>query len=338
MRMDRKQLLSFFFIFFCCITSIFASYDIPFSQRPDVHVFIKKMVTEYDFNEQNLDNIFNQVKLQPAILDIMEKPAETWTWGKYQKFLITPARIQAGIDFWNQHSKTLAAIEKKDGVPASVIVAIIGVETFYGKIQGNYRVLDALATLSFEYPKRKAFFQNELKDYLLLARENQLDVFNMLGSYAGAIGPGQFMPSSYRIYAIDYSQRGVADLRNDTNDVIASIGNFLSKHGWCRGEVIATKAHIKGTRYEKLKTNQLTPTYTLLQLKINGVTPRYKRNYSKNARANLMILEDNDADMEYWLGFHNFYVISRYNPRINYTMAVYQLAEAIKHARTLNKH
>ena len=340
-------------LFFClqgivCIGFLYLStasiamteYTIPFSQREEVHAFIRMMVNDYQFDEKNLDAIFNQVKIQPDILATMEKPAETWTWGKYQQFFITPARIQGGVDFWNQHAKTLAAIEKKDGVPANVIVAIIGVETFYGKVQGNYRVLDALTTLAFEYPKRQAFFQNELKNYLLLARENQLDVYNILGSYAGAIGPGQFMPSAYRTYAIDYNKNGRADLRNDTNDVLASVSNYLAKHGWCPEEVIATKAHVKGLSYRKIKANVLMPTYTLAQLKKNGISPHAtsKYHYTPSTKSNFMQLEDDENHTEYWLGFHNFYVLSQYNPRINYTMAVYQLAEAIKQARTLNKH
>jgi membrane-bound lytic murein transglycosylase B len=311
--------------------------QIPFSQRQDVHQFIQKMVKDYNFDEKNLNDIFNHVEIKPDIIVIMDKPAETWTWGKYQHYLITPARIQGGVDFWNKNAKTLAKVEKDTGVPANIIIAIIGIETFYGKNQGNYRVLDALATLAFEYPKRKVFFQNELKDYLLLARENQYDVMNLLGSYAGAIGQGQFMPSSYRQYAIHYYEKnGAPDLRNDANDVIASVANYLEKHGWSKNEPIAVRASVNGTRFKQLHANQLKPNYSYKMIKTYGVLPLTKIAYQDNVKMSFIILEKEDNKNEYWLTFHNFYVISRYNPRINYTMAVYQLSEGIKRARTLN--
>jgi len=293
------------------------------------------MVTQYHFNKDNLNEIFDQVQLQPTILKIMARPAEKWDWYKYQTFFITAKRINGGVNFWKQHAKTLEKVEKEDGVPASVIVAIIGVETFYGQNQGSYRVLDSLATLAFEYPKRKTFFQNVLKEYLLLARENQFNATSILGSYAGAIGQGQFMPSSYRSYAIDYSGTGISDLRNDTDDVIASVGNYLKVHGWKAGEPIAVKAKVTGSKYKKLKANTLSPRYSLRFLKTYGVVP--VKPYHSQLKTNFIILQGAKTP-EYWLGFYNFYVISRYNPRINYAMAVYQLSVAIKKARTLNNH
>jgi len=305
----------------------------PFSQRPDVQKFIKTMVDNYNFKQKNLEQIFDGVKVQQSILKAMSKPAESWPWHKYQKFFITTTRIKGGVDFWNKHAKTLAAVEKKEGVPASIIVSIIGVETLYGQNQGNYRVLDSLATLAFIYPKRKPFFQSELKAYLLLARENQFDVASMLGSYAGAIGQGQFMPSSYRAYAVNYKKTGATDLRNDTDAVIASIGNYLKKHGWRSDAPIATRASITGNKYKKLKANQLKPKYSIEFLKKHHVVP--KTEVSDKTKSNFMILQGKNSP-EYWLGFNDFYVISRYNPRINYAMAVYQLSEAISKARTLN--
>lgn len=302
-----------------------------FSQRPDVHKFISMMVQKYHFNEKELNKLFDKVIIQQKILETMAKPAETWPWYKYQAFFITQDRINGGVEFWNKHMQTLKEVEAKDGVPADVIVAIIGVETFYGKNQGNYRVLDSLATLAFNYPKRKDFFQEELKEYLLLARDNQFDPTNMLGSYAGAIGQGQFMPSSYRIYAIDYRKTGVKDLRNDTDDVIASIGNYLKQHGWDRDQPIAVKAQINGDTYKKLTADKLKPNYTVSYLKTMGVTP-LAGSYSSTTKANFMCLDGKTAS-EPWLGFYNFYVISTYNPRINYTMAVYQLSDAIRQAR-----
>ncbi|MAZ38931.1 MAG: lytic murein transglycosylase B [Legionellales bacterium] len=309
--------------------------NMQFSQRQDVQKFINLMVKKHQFKKENLEQIFNKVHIQQSILKTMSKPAETWSWYKYQKFFLTTSRIQGGITFWNNHAKTLADIEKKDGVPASVIVAIIGVETAYGQNQGSYRVLDSLSTLAFEYPKRKKFFQSELEAYLLLARDNQFDVTSMLGSYAGAIGQGQFMPSSYRHYAVNYNGKGQTDLRSDTDDVIASIGNYLEKHGWARNKIIASKAQVTGSRYKKLTKNQLKPQYSVAFLKKHGVVPIIS--VPSTAKSNFMVLEGKNTP-QYWLGFHNFYVISRYNPRINYAMAVYQLSEAIKKARTLSNH
>lgn len=317
----------------CIFSSAYSTQS--FSQRQDVQQFINMMVKNYNFDKKNLEKIFDNVQIQTSILKTMEKPAEAWPWYKYQQFFITPSRISQGVDFWNQHAKTLKEIETKEGVPASVIVAIVGVETFYGQNQGNYRVLDALTTLAFVYPKRKAFFQNELKEYLLLARENQFDVKSMLGSYAGAIGQAQFMPSSYRNYAIDYRNTGVKDLRGDTDDVIASVGNYLKQHGWQANNQIASRAIVKGQAYQRITSNLLQPKYNLKQLAALGIYPQ--TNAPLATRATFLALEGKN-DTEYWLGYDNFYVISRYNPRVNYTMAVYQLSESIKNARKLNSH
>lgn len=316
-------------------TKVESAKKTAFSQRKDVQKFIKMMVTKYHFKKSNLEDIFDQVQIQPAILKIMARPAEKWDWYKYQEFFITTDRINSGVNFWNDHAKTLSIIEKRDHIPASVIVAIIGVETFYGQNQGSYRVLDSLTTLAFEYPKRAKFFQSELKEYLLLARENQFNVTSMLGSYAGAIGQGQFMPSSYRSYAIDYNGKGESDLRNDTDDVIASVGNYLKEHGWDKDKPIAVEATVTGSKYKKLRKNTLKPRYSLGFLKKYGVVPVTP--YNNKLKTNFMILNGAKTP-QYWLGFHNFYVISRYNPRINYAMAVYQLSVAISKARTLNSH
>ena len=316
-------------------TKIASTDKTQFSQRKDVQKFIDMMVTKYHFKKSNLEDIFDQVQIQPAILKIMARPAEKWDWYKYQKFFITTERINGGVNFWNEHAKTLGIIEKRDHIPASVIVAIIGVETSYGQNQGSYRVLDSLTTLAFEYPKRQKFFQSELKEYLLLARENQFNVTSILGSYAGAIGQGQFMPSSYRSYAIDYNGKGESDLRNDTDDVIASVGNYLKEHGWDKDKPIAVAANVSGSKYKQLRKNTLKPRYSLIFLKKYGVVPVTP--YNDKLKTNFMILNGAKAP-QYWLGFHNFYVISRYNPRINYAMAVYQLSVAINQARTLNSH
>lgn len=319
-----------------CLTCLLAFQSLAtthtqFNQRPDVQRFINMMVTKYHFDRKYLNELFAQVKPQPQIITGMSRTAETLPWYKYENIFITQQRINQGVDFWNHHAETLAKVQDKDGVPASIIVAIIGVETYYGQNQGNYRVIDSLATLAFDYPKRASFFQSELKDYLLLVRENHFDARSILGSYAGAIGQAQFMPSSYRNYAIDYRNNGRKDLRRDADDVIASVSNYFKQFGWQRNQAIVLTATVKGKNYQQLPMNQLKPNRSIIDLKKAGVFTT--TSIPNQTPASFICLATSPNQYGYWLGMHNFYVLSRYNPRINYAMAVFTLSQALEAKR-----
>ncbi|QDQ39095.1 lytic murein transglycosylase B [Legionella geestiana] len=322
---------TFFFpliILFCTLVSLPARADAGFAARPDVRQFIGEMVRTHGFDNAALTQTMASVVTQPQIIESMEKPYEKKTWDIYQQLFLTPERLEGGLAFWKANQNTLKKAEKEFGVPASIIVAIIGVETRYGQNQGSYRVLDALATLAFDYPKRAPFFRKELAEYLQLCREQKVAPGDYLGSYAGAIGKPQFMPSSYRAFAVDYSGTGKKDLRNDDADVIASIGNYLQKHGWKRGEAIAQPARIRGSAYKRVATNTRTAEYStkaLARLGIRPTTPPWRH----PEKAGLIELLTSSGE-EYWVGFPNFYVITRYNSSPQYALVVYLLSKQLE--------
>jgi membrane-bound lytic murein transglycosylase B len=256
----------------------------------------------------------------------MNKPYEKKPWSNYYQLFMTSKRINEGVAFWQQNADTLKKAEKKYGVPADIIVAVLGVETFYGRIQGNHKVLDALSTLAFNYPARSKFFKKELREYLILCRELNVNPDSVQGSYAGAIGKPQFMPSSYRAYAVNANGKGPSDLRADNQDVIYSIANYLKTHGWRDSEDVAVQASLTGKNYKKLKTNPRRATYSLSKLEKYGVKPKKA---AKAKKAGLVVLDDLDKK-EYWLGFNNFFVITRYNTSKQYATVVYLLAEELK--------
>lgn len=298
----------------------------PFSQRTDVNAFINQMVTKYHFNREKLSKLMDQVTVQDKIIDSMNRPYEKKAWSKYYNLFMTSKRVNEGVSFWQENAKALQEAEKKYGVPADIIVAVLGVETFYGRIQGNHKVLDALSTLAFNYPSRSKFFKKELREYLILCRELKVSPLSVQGSYAGAIGKPQFMPSSYRAYAVNANGKGPSDLRSDNHDVIFSVANYLKTHGWRKTEDVAVPATLTGKSYKKLKTNPRRTTYSLSKLKKYGVKPSKT---AKAKKAGLVVLDDFDKK-EYWLGFNNFFVITRYNTSKQYATVVFLLAEELK--------
>ena len=297
---------------------------------PEIEIFISKMVKNHGFNEPELKKVFNKTKFHSGIIKAITRPSTSKPWHKYRPIFINQKRITKGITFWNKNTKILEQASIKFGVPEEIIVAIIGVETYYGKQTGRYRVLDALTTLAFNYPRRADFFRNELEQYLLLIREQNAKMFSFKGSYAGAIGIPQFMPSSYRNYAVDFDNDGKIDLSGNTADSIASVANYLAEHGWETGGLVASRAKIsdKG-RHETLKMGHM-PLYTINKMKEFGITPL--DDMPKNSKATLIKLENKDH-MEYWLGFNNFYVITRYNRSTHYAMSVLLLSEEIRALR-----
>ena len=299
----------------------------PISERPDVTAFIDEMVQEHHFNRRTLNAVFGDVETKQGILKAISRPAEAKPWHAYRKIFVTGARVDGGAKFWRNNRQTLSVVQKHFGVPAEIIVAIIGVETRYGGNTGSYRVIDALSTLAFDYPKRSAFFREELEQFLLLCREEGIVPAAPKGSYAGAMGLPQFMPSSFRRYAADFEGDGKRDIWHNRADVIASVGNYFDKHGWRKGEPIAYRTTVSGSEYRKALTEGLEPSETLAQLAKWGIDVPPRQPSATKAK---LLRLDGAHGPEYWLALHNFYVITRYNHSRLYAMAVYQLSEAIR--------
>ena len=314
-----------------CSSTAVTSENTGYTSNPQVQVFIDRMVARHGFSRDELITIFSQARHREDILELMRKPAEKrLPWYEYRKIFLTKSRIDGGVAFWNRHARLLAKAENELGVDAQVIVAIIGVETRYGGNTGSHQVLDALSTLAFDYPPRSEFFSSELEQYLILSREEDIDVLNTKGSYAGAMGYGQFIPSSYRRFAIDFDQDGKRDLWDSPADIVGSVANYLHVHGWTAGTTVAARAKVSGDSYQALLERGLKPETLVKDLRRDGITPVTA--VPEDALATLISLEDKDGP-EYWLGLNNFYVITRYNHSPLYAMAVYQLSEEIRQTR-----
>ncbi|HRG50572.1 MAG TPA: lytic murein transglycosylase B [Pseudomonadales bacterium] len=302
-----------------------------YEQRSDVQAFADEMQTRYNFKKEDALEILSHAEKKQAILDAIARPAEkAKPWKDYRKIFLTDARVDGGVNFWLAHEQTLQAVSSSLQVEPEMIVAIIGIETSYGKNTGSYRVIDALATLAFDYPPRSAFFRQELQNFLLLAREQKKDPLILKGSYAGAMGYGQFMPSSYRNYAADFDKDGFADIWGNTADAIASVANYFKKHGWQAGEPVLARANtIAGFDTSLLATTGgFKPKLSLQEIAERGASPVVGG--LGNARKAVLISQEGDYGTEYWLGFDNFYTITRYNNSSMYAMAAFQLADVIK--------
>lgn len=290
--------------------------------------FINEMVSEHQFDRDQLSHLLEGAKRQESILKAMSSPAEKrLQWHSYRKIFLKPNRINGGIKFWQQNKALLEAAAKKYAVPEEIIVAIIGVETRYGGNTGSYRVLDALTTLGFHFPKRARFFKSELKHFLLLCREEGFDPSLPKGSYAGAMGKSQFISSSYRAYAVDGDGDNKRDLWGSNADIINSIAHYFAKHGWKNSPLITQKTNVKGDTYTAAIYKPLKPKHTLEKLKALSVN--VPTNLALDTPVKLLQLQQKNGS-EYWLTFDNFYVITRYNHSHLYAMAVYQLGQAIK--------
>lgn len=301
------------------------------SDSKAVRNFINEMVQQHAFTANELQAVFEQANLHQSILDAISRPAESKPWFEYRPIFVTSDRSKGGVRFWQQHASTLQQANEAFGVPHEIIVAIIGVETRYGRNTGRYPVLDALSTLAFAYPPRSSFFRNELKEYLLMTREEGLPPGKQLGSYAGAMGMPQFIPSSFRNYAVDFDKDGKRDLWASPADAIGSVGNYFKRHHWKSGQPIASPVKVHGTRYQTLIDGDLKPRYTPQELMDNGVI--LPQGLPADLKGVLIELESRNGP-EYWVGWHNFYVISRYNHSELYSMAVYQLSQQIKQQST----
>ncbi|MFN2338832.1 MAG: lytic murein transglycosylase B [Gammaproteobacteria bacterium] len=312
-------------------SSLSATSERPgFANHPEAKAFIDEMVERHAMDRGELTELFAEAQVREDILRAISRPAEGKPWHEYRPIFLTRSRIDGGVAFWNEHADILERAEKAFGVDAQVIVAIIGVETRYGGNTGSYRVIDALSTLAFEYPPRAKFFRSELEQFLLLTKEERVDRREARGSYAGAMGHGQFISSSYRNFAVDFDGDGRRDLWDSREDIIASVANYLSVHGWRLGAPVVEKVEPKTRPAEELTGAGIKPSLTLAQLKAAGIQSHQAED--GDTLATLIALEQQDGP-EYWLGFNNFYVITRYNRSPLYAMAVYQLSEEIREAR-----
>jgi len=295
--------------------------------RPEVREFVAGLVRQDGFEQAFVEDVLRPAETKQSILDAMARPAEkVKPWFEYRAIFITPQRISGGVDFYREHSARLRRVAGQTGVPAEVIAAIIGVETFYGTRTGSYRLVDALATLGFDYPPRGEFFRRQLRELFLLAREEGLDITSLTGSYAGALGPPQFIPSSYRSFAVDGSGDGRRDLVADWDDIIGSVANYFVRHDWQPGQSVATRGALKPSGQRPAGTNELALRDTVGSLQRQGVI--FTTDLPEAAPALLVDLEGRDG-REYWVGFQNFYAITRYNRSVMYALAVHELSQAI---------
>ncbi len=304
-----------------------------YSDRPEVRSFIDELTEKHKFNRAELLGLFRKTQRQQNVLDAIAKPAEReLEWKQYRPIFINQARIAGGASFWHKHLPLLKQAENEYGVPAEIIVAIIGVETGYGKHLGRHPVLDSLITLSFDGQRRKQFFRRELEEFLLLTRDERIDPSVVKGSYAGAMGMPQFISSSYRRYAVDFDKDGRRDLWESKADVIGSVANYFKVHGWQGGEDVVIQARVNGD-VSNIAVGRgrkgLKPSKSVAVLSQAGVSSA--RTLPEDTPATLIRFEG-DKGTEYWLGLQNFYVITRYNHSAMYAMAVYQLAQQIKDA------
>lgn len=303
-----------------------------YSAHPAATEFIERLVTEDGFDRGELERIFAAAERQDSILEAIARPAEkTKPWHEYRQIFVTDKRTRQGLEFLREHGDTLARAENRTGVPASIIAAVLGVETYYGRVTGSYGVINALSTLAFDYAPRSDFFTRELRHFLILTREQGLEPLSLKGSYAGAMGYGQFMPSSYRSYAVDFDGDGRVDIWENPVDAIGSVANYFKRHGWRTDEPVILPARKSGEVPESWMNAGLKPERSVAQFVAVGLEPLGEA--SDDALATGLALEGEEGT-EYWLGLHNFYVITRYNHSAMYALSVYQLSQRLQEEAT----
>lgn len=296
-------------------------------ERPIVQNFVSRLADTHGFAASELSTLLAKAEIQQSVLDAMSRPAErALLWHEYRDRFITEQRIREGVEFWQQHRELLDKVAAERGVAPEYMVAILGVETYYGRITGRYRVLDALATLAFDYPPRSEYFTQELEQFLLMAREESLDPAAALGSYAGAMGPPQFMPRSVRKFAVDGDGDGHRNLWSDWDDIVGSIANYFIEHGWKTGQPVLADASIDQQRAHDLDPRKVALNETVGSLREKGVV--FETDLAPQAPA-MLLAADLPEKVAFRVGFHNFYVITRYNRSPLYAMAVHDLATAL---------
>jgi len=296
---------------------------------PGIPEFIDEMVERHQFNRKELMQAFDRAQYLPTVIEIISRPPITKPWLDYRAAFVNPERVRYGLNFWNKYRQTLQRAEREFGVPQEIIVALIGVETIYGQDAGTFRILDALTTLAFDFPRREEFFRSELENYLLLARDQQFDMLSIRGSYAGAIGIPQFMPSSYRSYAVDYNGNHKTDLMREPGDAIGSVANYLKKYGWTNDVPVAVRAQI----VKKDWIGEISAPRTLVDWSAVGIETSQKLPPERLGRLVDFTVENGK---EMWLVFNDFEVITSYNNSDFYAMTVFQLAQELKAARKIS--
>ena len=303
------------------------------AEHPGTDEFVARAATEFELSESEVRTLLAEAEYKQTIIDAISRPAEGKPWYEYRKIFLNDKRIDGGVEFWKENRELIKAASEKYGVDEEIIVSIIGVETYYGRITGSYRIIDALVTLGFYYPEnlssdRSPFFSSELLQYLQLATEEGLPAAEVTGSYAGAMGMGQFMPSSYREYAVDFDDDGSRDLWRSTPDVVGSVANYLHRHGWQPGEPVTRRAIAsQGAAFDELEKRNYKPSLTVAEWQEKGFNSSIE--LSPDLPAAVLKLKEEDRNT-YWLVFKNFYVITRYNRSPRYAMAVYELSQEIK--------
>ena len=293
----------------------------------EIEPFVERMARNHGVSVHETRALLADARVLDSVLEAVQRPAERKPWHEYRKIFITEKRIARGAEFWGKHADSLARAGGRFGVPPELIVAIIGVESFYGVYRGRIRVLDALATLGFRYPKRSAFFLSELEAFVLLSDEERFDARRLKGSYAGAMGIAQFISSSYRRYAIDFDGDGTRDLMQSPEDAIGSIANYLSEHGWRPGATIAVRAEVEGDGFREVVERGIKPHSSLASIRAKGIG--FTADAGEDEQGALLEFETRNGH-EYWVGLTNFYVITRYNHSRLYALAVLQLAQRIR--------
>ena len=293
----------------------------------EIEPFVARMAEVHGVPETRTRALLADARVLDSVLEAVQRPAEAKPWHEYREIFITEKRIARGAEFWREHAPSLTRAADRYGVPPEIIVAIIGVESFYGVHRGRIRVLDALVTLGFRYPRRSAFFLSELEAFVLLSNEERIDARSVKGSYAGAMGIAQFISSSYRHYAVDFDGDGSRNLMQSPEDAMGSIGNYLAEHGWRPGAAIAVPAEVEGDAFRALVEQGMKPHASLASLRASGVD--FATYAAEEELGALLEFETRDGH-EYWVGLTNFYVITRYNHSRLYALAVFRLAQRIR--------
>lgn len=324
MRKEKRKTTAGFTFLFVLFSFLFAlpARAVNLDEHPTLRLLMDEVASKHGFTHQELGDWLSQAEIREDIIEAVYRPKEGLPWHQYRKLFVNNDRAHLGLKFWKANAEAVFRASSEYGVPPEIIVSIIGVETFYGRQGGAYRVLDALVTLTLHYPERRDFFRNQLIEFLLLARELELSPLKIKGSYAGAMGIPQFIPSSYRLYAVDFDGDHKRDL-TDIDDAVGSVANFLKQHGWKRGEPIVGEVKLEGSMYAWLENNGAEPRISIQHLSRYGILPMQR--IDAHQLAALLVFEGETAPVHH-LGYNNFYVITRYNRSKNYAMAVVELS------------
>ncbi|SCK21366.1 lytic murein transglycosylase B [Vogesella sp. LIG4] len=306
-----------------------AQADVGLLMRPDVQRFIDEQVASGEVSRAELETVFANVDAKPNVITIMDKPSTARPWYQFRPNFYNEKLLQEGVAFWQKNEATLQRAQQQFGVAPEMIVAILGIETRYGRVTGSFRLADVLSTLAFDYPRRAEFFRGELAEFFRLAHSENVNALSLKGSYAGAIGMPQFMPSSFRKWAVDFDGDGHRDIWNNPADAIGSVGNYFQQHGWLVGDDVVVPVDVTpGAAIDELVADKFNLHYTVAELKAKGIVPRAP--VRDEALAVLVPLEVAPGDTRYWLGLNNFYTITRYNKSTLYAMVAQELAQEIR--------